>query len=92
MRKVLEDCNVDADIDLFVRERATGSDRPPEILYENYYHPTQMGHVAGTGVRVGGAVPLTDHHHKELPPLPPDPEPAGPEDTSGLDCESHSSY
>lgn len=85
MRKVLEDCNVDADIDLFVRERATGTERPPEILYENYYHPTLSGPLAGSGVRVGGALPLSDHHHKELPPVPVEPEPV--EDTSGIDCE-----
>ena len=45
MRKSLEKCDVDADIDLFVREKATGSARPITIPYINFYHPTD--HLAG---------------------------------------------
>ncbi len=80
---------MDADIDLFVREKATGSERPPEIPYENYYHPTHTGPLSGSGVRVGGAISLSEHHHhKELPPIPSEPDPAPLEELGGLDCES----
>ncbi len=39
MRNSLEKCDVDADIDLFVREKATGSQHPSPVLYINFYHP-----------------------------------------------------
>ena len=85
VRGVLEECNVDADIDLFVRDKATGSERPREILYENYYHPTQTTGtlLGGSGVKVGGAFSLADHPHKESRPLPPEPL----EEPAGVDCE-----
>lgn len=37
VRKVLEKCDVDADIQTFIRQRQTGSDRPAGIEYENYF-------------------------------------------------------
>lgn len=67
VRQVLEDCNVDSDIDVFVFEKKTGSDRPASIPYENYYHPTQ-------GQEDMAAPPAarttTSPPHKELPPIP----------------------
>ena len=47
VRKSLEKCDVDADIDLFVRERATGSERPQPVPYVNFYHPTD--NLGGSG-------------------------------------------
>eukprot|EP00045_Choanoeca_perplexa_P002125 m.23081 g.23081 ORF g.23081 m.23081 type:complete len:365 (+) comp11333_c0_seq1:162-1256(+) len=37
MRKTLEQCDVDADVQNFVRERQTGTRRPAPILYQNFY-------------------------------------------------------
>ena len=39
IRKSLEECDVDADIDLFVSDKAVGSDRPQPIQYINFYNP-----------------------------------------------------
>lgn len=66
VRKCLEGCDIEEDIDLFVRDRATGSGRPAPIPYENFYNPRNKGTIPG--------VPVAQ---KELPPLPmePDPEP-----------------
>ena len=47
VRKSLEKCDVDADIDLFVKEKATGSDRPQPIPYINFYHPSD--NLGGSG-------------------------------------------
>lgn len=41
---------MDADIDLFVREKATGSERPMTIPYVNYYHPTSGDTLVGGGI------------------------------------------
>lgn len=71
VRKSLEECDVDADIDLFVREKATGSDRPLTIPYVNYYHPTSSDNIVGGGTGLRSVIPPA--HHKELPPLPPEP-------------------
>ena len=49
---------MDADIDLFVREKATGSDRPLTIPYVNYYHPTSGENIVGGG-GTGKPHPLT---------------------------------
>ena len=49
MRKSLEDCDVDADIDLFVKEKATGAERPLTVPYINYYHPTSGENLVGGG-------------------------------------------
>ena len=74
---------MDADIDLFVHERATGSERPFPVLYENYYHPTQSSDFGGTSARAA----TTSPPFKELPPIPPD-EPSGPaNDDMPIDCE-----
>lgn len=61
VRKVLEECDIDADIDLFVRDKATGSERPLSVPYINYYHPTSSDNF---GVRPGTAAALS------LPPPP----------------------
>ncbi|XP_061426827.1 proline-serine-threonine phosphatase-interacting protein 1 isoform X2 [Lethenteron reissneri] len=37
VRKVLEQCDLQAEIDYFVQLKQTGSDRPAPIVYENYY-------------------------------------------------------
>ena len=47
VRKSLEKCDVDADIDLFVREKAAGSERPQPVPYVNFYHPTD--NLGGSG-------------------------------------------
>lgn len=77
VRKSLEKCDVDADIDLFVNEKSTGSGRPQAIPYINFYHPTD--NLGGSGIRVGGAVSMNPptHQPKEFPPLPPAPMDSG---------------
>ena len=40
-------CDVDADIDLFVRDKATGSEHPHSVPYINFYHPTD--NLGGSG-------------------------------------------
>ena len=42
VRKVLELCDIDKDIDEFVRNYRTGSEHPLEITYQNFYQPKQM--------------------------------------------------
>ncbi|CAM9988040.1 unnamed protein product [Lampetra fluviatilis] len=37
VRKILEQCDLQAEIDYFVQLKQTGSDRPAPIVYENYY-------------------------------------------------------
>ena len=64
VQKVLEACDVDNDIDLFVQNYATGSERPAPICYVNYYHPTQT---APDAVKTA---PPREAPNKELPPLP----------------------
>ena len=49
VRKSLEECDVDADIDLFVKEKATGTERPLTVPYVNYYHPTSGESLVGGG-------------------------------------------
>lgn len=77
VRKSLERCDVDADIDLFVIEKVTGTGRPQAVPYINFYHPTD--NLGGSGVRVGGAVSMNPSlpPHKEFPPLPPAPMEGG---------------
>ena len=42
---------MDADIDLFVREKATGNARPVSVPYINFYHPSDnLGGSGETGV------------------------------------------
>ncbi|XP_003388698.1 PREDICTED: proline-serine-threonine phosphatase-interacting protein 1-like [Amphimedon queenslandica] len=65
IRKSLENCNIDEDIELFVKDRSTGSERPATIPYENFYNPRAV--IAGVPTAVSLEAP-----HKELPPLPPD--------------------
>lgn len=77
VRKTLEKCNVDDDIDLFVREKCTGSDRPAPIPYENFYNPRNKASIPGVPT-LGSAPP-----RKELPPLPiEDPTPATTTDST----------
>lgn len=82
VRKALESCDVDADIDLFVREKATGTERPTPVPYENYYHPTSADMLSGPGVKVGSGVPPPSQ--RELPPTPDD---AVTEDAPSNECE-----
>ena len=49
VRKSLEKCDVDADIDLFLKEKATGGARPIAVKYINYYHPSDSLEGSGEG-------------------------------------------
>ncbi|XP_064387838.1 proline-serine-threonine phosphatase-interacting protein 1-like [Halichondria panicea] len=77
-RKSLEECDVDADIDLFVSGKAVGSGRPQAVQYINYYNPdTGPSVVSGVGTRTGVGVSLSSSHippppQKALPPTPID--------------------
>ena len=74
---------MDADIDLFVREKATGTERPTPVPYENYYHPTSAETLSAPGVKVGGSgVPPPSQ--RELPPTPDD---LVTEDAPSNECE-----
>lgn len=42
-RKVLEMCDIDADIDCFIQKKMTGLTPPAPIEYENYYHKLSAG-------------------------------------------------
>ena len=67
VRKVLENCNVDNDIDLFVSEKKTGTDRPAPLRYVNYYHPSQPEPASSKPARPEGA---REAPNKALPPIP----------------------
>lgn len=73
IRKTLEECNVDQDIDLFVRERATGTERPSSVLYINYYNSQTLPGTLGTRTVDPGVIPTSSHAFKELPPIPDEP-------------------
>ncbi|XP_069758637.1 proline-serine-threonine phosphatase-interacting protein 1a isoform X3 [Narcine bancroftii] len=49
-RKVLEKCDIDADIDCFIQKKMTGLNPPAPIEYENYYHKlsTPENHTVST--------------------------------------------
>ncbi|XP_078286014.1 proline-serine-threonine phosphatase-interacting protein 1a isoform X2 [Rhinoraja longicauda] len=42
-RKVLETCDIDADIDCFIQKKMTGLTPPAPIVYENYYDNLSAG-------------------------------------------------
>ncbi|KAK7095734.1 hypothetical protein V1264_005105 [Littorina saxatilis] len=44
VRKVLETCNVDQDIQNFIAMHATGTQRPEAVTYQNYYDPGGNSH------------------------------------------------
>ena len=71
---------MDADIDLFVREKATGTERPTAIPYENYYHPTSTEMPTGPG----GKVHVPPPSQRELPPTPDE---AMTDDAPSNECE-----
>jgi len=76
---------VDTDIDLFVREKATGTERPHSIPYENYYHPTSADTLGGSGVRTAGGVSMSSPPQRDLPPTPD--EVPGTEEAATNECE-----
>ena len=82
MRKVLEDCNVDNDIDLFVSERKTGSERPAPLRYINFYHPNQSEPPLSAPGPVKGGKGEPPNKALPLPPIPTEvsSEPAEPID------------
>ena len=80
VRKALESCDVDADIDLFVREKATGTERPTPIPYENYYHPTSTEMPTGPV----GKAHVPPPSQRELPPTPDE---AMTDDAPSNECE-----
>ncbi|XP_044518847.1 proline-serine-threonine phosphatase-interacting protein 1 isoform X2 [Gracilinanus agilis] len=43
VRISLEDCNIEADIDFFIQNKMTGTERPEPISYENYYDRNPNG-------------------------------------------------
>ena len=65
---------MDKDIDTFVSERKTGSERPAAIRYVNYYHPMQNtpepGGKGGSGGKGEGGLPVREAPNKALPPIP----------------------
>ena len=64
---------MDKDIDTFVNERKTGSDRPAPVPYVNYYQPAQIVPEPTTGKgggRTEGGIPIREAPNKELPPIP----------------------
>ncbi|XP_065886288.1 proline-serine-threonine phosphatase-interacting protein 1-like [Dysidea avara] len=65
VRKSLEQCDVDADIELFVTTKSTGSERPAQILYQNFYHPSLETTVASPS-----AVPAPSMRNRPLPSEP----------------------
>ena len=70
VRKVLEECNVDHDIDLFVSERKTGGERPAPLRYINYYLPNQPAPEPPGGKAGGKAEVTREPPNKALPPIP----------------------
>ena len=80
VRKALESCDVDADIDLFVREKTTGTERPTPIPYENYYHPTSTEMPTGPV----GKAHVPPPSQRELPPTPDE---AMTDDAPSNECE-----
>ncbi|XP_078541074.1 proline-serine-threonine phosphatase-interacting protein 1 isoform X2 [Lissotriton helveticus] len=56
VRKGLEECDVDADVDFFIQNKMTGTERPAPILYENYYDRFPLG--SSNGLAVGGCSPM----------------------------------
>lgn len=73
IRKTLEECDVDQDIDLFVHERATGMEKPASIPYINYYNSQTLPGTQGVrSMDPSSIISPPAHAFKELPPLPDD--------------------
>eukprot|EP00731_Ephydatia_muelleri_P016968 Em0010g66a len=72
IRKTLEECNVDQDIDLFVHEHATGTEKPASVLYINYYNSQTLPGTLGIRTLDTGTITSVPSPHvfKELPPIP----------------------
>lgn len=66
VRKVLEKCDIEKDIDEFVRNCRTGSERPVEISYQNFYQPKQ--NVVSNKI---SSVHLKTSDKRPLPAIPP---------------------
>lgn len=64
VRKVLEVCNIEKDIDEFVRSYRTGSDHPCEIPYQNFYQPK----INSSSKKI--SVPSKSGDKRPLPALP----------------------
>ncbi|XP_069078444.1 proline-serine-threonine phosphatase-interacting protein 1 isoform X2 [Pleurodeles waltl] len=56
VRKSLEECDVDADVDFFIQNKMTGTERPAPILYKNYYDHVPLA--SSNGLAVGGCSPM----------------------------------
>jgi proline-serine-threonine phosphatase interacting protein 1 len=76
MRRVLEECDVDSDIDLFVQQRATGTERPVPIPYENYYNPKSEILTSNTSSSEIKSSTSGIHQSRPLPSVPPDDDPS----------------
>ncbi|XP_062926523.1 proline-serine-threonine phosphatase-interacting protein 1-like isoform X3 [Mobula hypostoma] len=55
-RKVLEKCDIDADIDCFIQKKMTGLTPPAPIEYENYYQKQPSGESRTVNSRNGGVM------------------------------------
>ncbi|XP_069480839.1 proline-serine-threonine phosphatase-interacting protein 1 isoform X2 [Ambystoma mexicanum] len=56
VRKSLEECDVDADVDYFIQSKKTGTEHPAPILYENYYDRLSPG--SSNGLAAPGCSPM----------------------------------
>ncbi|KAI6646953.1 protein kinase C and casein kinase substrate in neurons protein 2-like [Oopsacas minuta] len=65
IRKVLEVCDIEKDIDEFVRNYRTSSDHPSEIVYQNFYQPKQNSNSKNI------PIPHKSSDKRPLPALPP---------------------
>ncbi|XP_071788422.1 proline-serine-threonine phosphatase-interacting protein 1-like [Asterias amurensis] len=67
MRKALSDCNEDKDIQLFISQKATGSLKPAQVVYECYYKDGSMAAKSSGGS--GGGI-SNGRSRQTLPPIP----------------------
>ena len=81
---------MDSDIDKFVSEHKTGSERPAPVLYINYYNPTQPAPEPVTkGNSRGKSEGGREVPNKALPPIPPNDTAAVTGDIPMEDGESY---
>lgn len=81
VRKSLEMCSIEKDIQYFVNQRKTGQTPPAPIMYENFYSPQRNaappGKTTGPNIARRGPLPVPKH-------IPDDPDYSLVEDYSLL--------